>query len=75
MNRKASRKANNMTECDCCGKPRSVASMTATNRDSNGDPDGGSMCFVCKVEWERNQAVYVRAAGRYMPLSVYASAD
>jgi hypothetical protein len=55
-------------DCDGCGMPR--FDVKAVGRDSNGDPDAPSLCFICRVEWERGRT-YDRKAKRYMRVDEY----
>lgn len=54
-----------MSECDSrCKKQR--RDVRAVGHDSNGEPDSPDLCFVCRVEWDRNGRVYDVARGRYV---------
>lgn len=55
------------TRCDGCTKPRRDVQTVGT--DSNGDPDGPDLCFVCRKEGERGRQ-WSRALGRYVKVAV-----
>lgn len=49
--------------CDTCNKDR--RDLKDMGRDSNGDPDAPSMCFLCRVQWQQHSKVYNFTTGRY----------
>jgi hypothetical protein len=58
--------ATKLSWCDGCGKER--RDVRACGRDSNGDPDAPALCFLCRVEGQRNRVYH---DGRYMSLMEY----
>lgn len=53
------------TECDGCGKQR--RDVQSVGCDSNGDPDAPDLCFICRVEWQRDRRVWSVKHNRYVP--------
>jgi hypothetical protein len=54
------------TTCDGCEKERN--DVRTVGKDSNGDPDGPSLCFICRKKGERGR-VYNRRLRRYVHIN------